>query len=256
MEVWIGRDGERHGPYQEADIRDWLRSGQISPDDLAWYEGMRDWQSLRHLFPADAPAAPPQPLPPAAADRPLPGTAPDAADLAGFWHRFAAWLLDYIVLVVPNLITFYSMHADRPMQALSQLIASSGSFAAAKADPAFDHLVAQLQPFSAASIIIGFLYYTLMEGSRWQATLGKLAVGLRVTDLEGRRLSWRRAAVRNAARLVNMIAPLLTLACYIPVAWTRRHQGLHDMLASALVVCGRASDTQAPRTGTGRDLDV
>ena len=51
MEIWIGRDGERHGPYKEDDVRQWLRSGQVSPKDLAWYEGLADWQPLSVLFP-------------------------------------------------------------------------------------------------------------------------------------------------------------------------------------------------------------
>ncbi|MHC1480745.1 RDD family protein [Frateuria aurantia] len=252
MEVWIGRDGERHGPYQEAEIRNWLRTGQVSPDDLAWYEGLRDWQSLRSLFPADAlqQEAPP-PL-----SAPLPAARPEALDLAGFWQRFAAWLLDYIVLIVPSLIAYYSMHADRVMQALVDLIKTSGSITAAEASPAFAGLMSQFQAFSAACVIIGFVYYTAMEGSRWQATLGKLAVGLKVTDLKGQRLNWRRAAVRNAVRLVNMVTPLIPLVFYIPVAWTRRHQGLHDMLASSLVVHGRASPATAATADDAGDLDL
>ena len=53
MEVWIGRDGERHGPYKEVDVRQWLRTGQVSAQDLGWYEGMADWQPLSSLFPDD-----------------------------------------------------------------------------------------------------------------------------------------------------------------------------------------------------------
>ena len=51
MEIWIGRDGERHGPYKEDEVRQWLRSGQLSPNDLGWYEGLADWQPLSVLFP-------------------------------------------------------------------------------------------------------------------------------------------------------------------------------------------------------------
>ena len=50
MEIWIGRDGERHGPYKEDDVRQWLRSGQVSSQDLAWYEGLADWQPLSVLL--------------------------------------------------------------------------------------------------------------------------------------------------------------------------------------------------------------
>ena len=74
MEIWIGRNGERNGPYKEADVRQWLRNGQASGDDLGWYEGLADWQPLSSLFPEELAAAPhgsprrrrrsrPQPLP-------------------------------------------------------------------------------------------------------------------------------------------------------------------------------------------------
>ena len=110
MEVWIGRDGERHGPYKEADVRQWLRSGQVSREDLAWYDGLADWQPLSVLFPDEVRAPAPAPAeasetpaftaPPVAA--PLPRTTSAALeDYAGFWKRFGAWVIDYLILMVP-----------------------------------------------------------------------------------------------------------------------------------------------------------
>jgi len=43
MEVWIGRNRERRGPYNEEDVREWLRSGQVSGSGLVWREGLADW---------------------------------------------------------------------------------------------------------------------------------------------------------------------------------------------------------------------
>ena len=91
MEVWIGRDGQRHGPYKEEDVRQWLRSGQIAGHDLGWYEGLADWQPLSVLFP-DALAATPPPFAPAA---PVPAsTAAALQDYAGFWKRVLAYVID------------------------------------------------------------------------------------------------------------------------------------------------------------------
>jgi uncharacterized RDD family membrane protein YckC len=104
-----------------------------------------------------------------------------------------------------------------------------------------------------AVTVIGFLYYTLFECSKWQATPGKLALRLRVTDLQGNGLTIGRAAARNAVRLTNVITGLIPFVCYLAVAWTQRKQGLHDLLAHALVLNGRAGESQPikPRNDSG-----
>ena len=66
-----------------------------------------------------------------------------------------------------------------------------------------------------------------MEGSSHQATVGKIALGIQVTDLAGDRLSFGRALGRNLAKLISAI---------ILAAFTERKQALHDMIAGALVV--------------------
>ncbi len=47
----ISRTGEQFGPYSEEDLRGYLGSGQVLPDDLAWTEGMADWLPVSHIFP-------------------------------------------------------------------------------------------------------------------------------------------------------------------------------------------------------------
>ena len=103
MEIWIGRDGERHGPYKEEDVRQWMRSGQVSAKDLAWYEGLADWQPLSVLFPDEVPHAATPADPYAAPTAPLLPQTTTAAleDHAGFWKRVAAYMLDAIILYIP-----------------------------------------------------------------------------------------------------------------------------------------------------------
>jgi uncharacterized RDD family membrane protein YckC len=234
MEVWIGRDGERHGPYKEVDVRQWLRSGQVSPDDLGWYEGLADWQPLSSLFPDELRSAPESLVPP------LPQAAAATVarvDYASFWQRFGAWVIDLAVLMVPSTVAFYLLGGWEAYEHMRvQLLANTDVSTAIR-----DYADAT-QNANVAITVIGFLYYTLFEGSRWQATPGKLALRLRVTDLEGHGLSLGRAALRNAVRLLNIITGLIPFVCYLAVAWTERKQGLHDLLARALVVNGRVDD--------------
>jgi uncharacterized RDD family membrane protein YckC len=81
-----------------------------------------------------------------------------------------------------------------------------------------------------------WLYHALAERSARQATLGKRAMGLRVVDLEGRRIGFGRASGRYFAKLLSTL-PLL--GGFAMAGLTRRKQGLHDLLASTRVVSAR-----------------
>jgi hypothetical protein len=100
---------------------------------------------------------------------------------------------------------------------------------------------------SVASLVITFLYYAFFESSKWQATPGKLALRLRVTDINGQRLTLARAAARNIVRLAGLIFGLIPVICYLAVAWTQRKQGLHDLMASTLVLNGTAQEQPPQR---------
>ena len=82
-------------------------------------------------------------------------------------------------------------------------------------------------------VIIGWLYSALMESSAKQATLGKLALGIKVTNLQGERIGFGRAT----GRYFGMILSSLTLCIgFVMAGFTRRRQALHDMVAGTLVV--------------------
>ncbi len=250
MEIWIGRNGERHGPYKEADVRQWLRSGQVAGDDLGWYDGLADWQPLASLFPDELNQTTSAAPPPFSA-APLPEQATTAAleDYAGFWKRFGAWIIDYIVLMLPSGIILAQTSLADSMSKLFAASMSGGSTQEAMAD--YVQAVHAARPAMLLVVLIGFIYYTLMESSSLQATLGKLAVGIRVTDMDGQRLSIGRSAGRNAVRLLNMVTGIIPFIAYLAVAWTQRKQGLHDLLAKALVLDGRAATTRTTQPARG-----
>ncbi len=84
-----------------------------------------------------------------------------------------------------------------------------------------------------AGFVVWWLYGVLMERSGSQGTLGKMLLGLAVTDAGGRRISLGRALARNLAKIV---AGAMLLVGYIMIAFTGKKQGLHDILAGCLVV--------------------
>ncbi len=249
MEIWIGRDGERHGPYKEDDVREWLRSGKVSPADLAWYEGLADWQPLSVLLRDAVPAVSPAPDNPYAAPgaplQALPQTTAAALeDHAGFWKRVAAYVIDWIVMVIPNLLIMKAMGGDAAQEAMKQ------AMLAAPTDPhvvlaAYSQYYATMTVPILITTAIVWLYFAICESSPWQATLGKLALGIRVTDLEGHRISFPRALGRYLAKFLSLI--ILGIG-FLMVGWTARKQGLHDKLAKTLVLNGRASEFKANPT--------
>jgi len=81
--------------------------------------------------------------------------------------------------------------------------------------------------------VLQLLYWPWMESSSRQATLGKRALDIVVTDTDGRRVSFARAAGRNLAKIASY---MIYGVGFIMIAFTKKKQGLHDMIASTLVV--------------------
>jgi len=248
MEIWIGRDGQRHGPYKEEDVRQWLRSGQLAAEDLGWYEGLADWQPLSVLFRDALPATPP-PLASGAgagaATVPPPTTTAALEDDAGFWKRLVAYIIDAIVLYIPQMLIMNAFGNEAAQARLEQALLSAGTDANVML-AAYGQYYEAMRTGVAVSAILVWLYFAICESSAWQATVGKLAMGIRVTDLAGGRISFWRALGRYAAKLISW---MILGVGFLMIGWTRRKQGLHDLIANTLVLNGRAGAfrNQAPR---------
>ena len=248
MEVWIGRDGERHGPYTDGDIRQWLRSGQVSRDDLGWYEGLADWQPLSVLFPEEVRSTPPPAFTASSAPGALPQTTTATLeDYAGFWKRVAAYILDAIILYIPSLLIQKIMGGDAAEAAMKQAQLSAPD------DPhlmltAFSQYYDTMLPAVLIITVMTWLYFAFCESSAWQATIGKLALGIRVTDMQGARISLPRAFGRYPAKYLS--AFILCIG-FLMVTWTQRKQGLHDMVVGTLVLNGRASEFKPTQATPG-----
>jgi uncharacterized RDD family membrane protein YckC len=85
-------------------------------------------------------------------------------------------------------------------------------------------------------IFVVLLYWILMEASRYRASFGKLAVGLKVVDERGERLTIPRAAGRN---LLKILSALILFIGFMMAGWTRRKQALHDKIVDCYVVSER-----------------
>lgn len=138
---------------------------------------------------------------------------------AGFWIRFAAYLIDAILLYV---IIFFIQLATG-FNAEDSFSYSDGSF----------HIASSFYYSTSINSIIGLLYFAIMESSNMQGTLGKKAVAIKVVEMQGQRISFLRALGRNLGKYLSAI---ILLIGYIMAGFTEKKQALHDMMAGALVV--------------------
>jgi uncharacterized RDD family membrane protein YckC len=138
----------------------------------------------------------------------------------GFWWRVLAYILDGIILNVASSIIggIFGFGMMFPLAGFGGNPEAFTGFA--------------MFGMFGVSFIVNWLYFALMESSRLQATVGKLAIGLVVTDLKGERISFQRATGRYFAKLLSS---LILCIGFIMVAFTERKQGLHDLLAGSLV---------------------
>jgi len=149
---------------------------------------------------------------------------------AGFWIRVLAAIIDTIVTWVAGMIILAPVTIPYYRELFEFLEQGDFYSPAPQGNPLA----------SLAGIALSWLYAAWLESSKWQATLGKMAVGIRVTDYHGRRISFARATGRHFAKYVSAF---VCLVGYIMVAFTERKQGLHDMMAQTYVVKGAAVES-------------
>jgi uncharacterized RDD family membrane protein YckC len=150
---------------------------------------------------------------PYGAQRPIyPGTAAAVAgstQYAGFWIRFAAVVLDQMVLWLPNF-------------ALQALIAGTYTDDSALAAASL-----------VGSVMLAWLYDAVLTSSGWRGTVGKKLLGLQVVGENGDTISFGRATGRYFSKILSTLP---CLAGYIVAAFDAQKRTWHDLIAGTYVV--------------------
>lgn len=248
MTHWYYADahGQRQGPLTADELGGHFQHARLTLDTLVWRDGLADWQPLRSV--ADELDLPPAPVAAPTAhvvadtagetDAHAPYTPPtahiaedpqhvasDDVVLAGFWRRLAAWFIDSLIVTVAYyIVAFIGVMIIGVGGSAMLRDADSGGMTAMFGIMAVVYLA---YPLISAAYFAGF------ESSGKQATLGKMAVGIKVADVDGRRLTLGRALLRWLAAVLNYLTLYIG---YLIVAFTQRKQGLHDMVVGTLVV--------------------
>lgn len=123
---------------------------------------------------------------------------------AGFWRRALALIVDLIFVAI-----------------ISMLLALFGISS------------------YALGILIGFLYQPVFESSRLQGSPGKNLMGLKVTDLQGQRITFKAALIRY---VVRFFSGLFLCLGYVMMLFNDKKQTFHDVVAHTLVIDSEVKD--------------
>lgn len=242
MSWYYVENGERVGPLEEAALSERARAGRVRADTLVWTDGMANWQPYGQVAPD------PSILEPSAACtecgkrfglselmkygssrvcascKPLflqklrEGVTPSAGLVYGdFGVRFGAKLLDFVVLWVVNMV-------------MSMVF--FGALGLRRGVPIDSGFFALQLGFFALEVLVNASYVIFFLG-RYGATLGKMAVKLRVVNPDGSKLTWGKAVGRYFAEIVSG----LTLGIgYIMAGFDPERRALHDRIAATRVI--------------------
>lgn len=174
---------------------------------------------------------------------------------ASFQYRLGAFLIDYSIIA--SIVLFIVF----PLGMLLFLVligVDLSNLSNIEADPHLNdpQINKMFGTFLSGTITISssllyFFYSALLESSRWQATIGKRILGLYVSDINGGKVTFRKAAIRSGTKILCGIIPCSIGGFSIPiinclgglgyffnfgmVLLSDKHQGIHDMVAKTLV---------------------
>lgn len=206
-------NGASEGPVSMTEIRALVDSGIVGADSPICREGEERWLKASEAFPGfwnrrHAYVSPPETR--------WGATNQTAYErFGGFWLRFFALLIDTVIVAIIRFAVVFA----------TILAITSGDI---DIDESSGMVI---------GLIIGFLvdwiYFAAGESGHSQGTVGKRAMSLAVTDLNGDRITFGRASGRYFSKILS---GLFFGIGYLMVTFTEKKQGLHDMMAGTLVV--------------------
>jgi uncharacterized RDD family membrane protein YckC len=151
---------------------------------------------------------------------------------AGFGQRFLAWIIDIVFILVLDIFIMGLTGLNEGVRMIYQFLRGYPM------TDRYGEVVYSMVPtqviyaIAVLLILVPWLYYAILESSKNQATLGKIAVRIAVTDLHGSRITFSRATLRFFAKVLSIITFFIG---FIIIAFTRQKQGLHDIIAGCLM---------------------
>ena len=167
--------------------------------------------------------------------------APVRPELAGWWLRVAAYVLDQLILAIPLMLVyfvflvpvFFAMAQDPSFRSTAPVSVAENQ---RRAQVMMERMLPAMFGFFAVALVVPVAYFSFFHGWRGQ-TPGKMAVRIRVVLENGERISYVRALIRY------LVALALWFAFYIPGVidvlfplFDKKKQAIHDKAAGTVVV--------------------
>ena len=134
---------------------------------------------------------------------------------AGFWKRFVAFIIDFIILSV--FVNILNKACFEPMIMKNLIIDYA------------NHTATLLL----TGIILYILYFVLWESSSKQATWGKQVMRIKVIDSQGKQLSFYRSFARTIGKILSCLPFYMG---FVMAGISQQKQALHDKIANTYVV--------------------
>jgi len=218
MNYQIARNGQQVGSYTESQIIAMVASGQLAPTDLAWTEGMAEWQAIQFV-PAlnvrrPVASAPVNPYAAPVSNVTRVPMAASMVQLASRWKRLLATIEDSLTLI-PGFILI--------------------GLAAPEGEALTERSTAMLG--LAALYFLGLLIYNIYLLSTQGQTIGKRAFKIRIVSFEDN-------SNPGFAKVVMMRVVVNAILCIIPLyglvdllfIFRQDRRCIHDLLAGTHVV--------------------
>lgn len=228
--ITVLRNNQPTGPFTREQVAQKLATQEASLDDLAFVEGLNAWTPLRDVL-AQVDGNPPAVVVTAPAHSyAVTMQPPSHLQYGTFWERFFAYLIDSLILSA--LFAIVAVPFFILVGILAPLLQSTSN----NGDDTASTVIGMLTIFIFMPVLLAasWLYFALLESSAAQGTYGKRMLGLKVADMEGKRVSFARASGRFLSKIISGFLPFAI--GYIMEAFTERKQALHDMIASTIVV--------------------
>jgi uncharacterized RDD family membrane protein YckC len=154
------------------------------------------------------------------------------ANYASFGARLLAMIIDYIIICVMQFVVIAPIMTMLGLGVASQ-VDGSGNITEEQAIGMAGAIIAAVSSAILLTYAIAILYFAIMESSKAQASVGKMALSIKVTDMDGQRISFGKALLRSIGKIIS---GMIIYIGYLMAAFTEKKQALHDMIASTQVV--------------------
>jgi len=151
---------------------------------------------------------------------------------AGFWLRFVAVIIDGIIIGAVQFVAIMPILGIMGI-GMADDIQNFDPSNQAEAMSMVGSIMALAGISQVIFLAVQTLYYAFMESSKYQASIGKMVLGLKVTDVSGNKIDFMKALIRNLSKIISS---MILLIGYLMAAFTEKKQALHDMIANTLVV--------------------